>query len=150
MKQTYTEAPRELEIYDSCDVLVVGSGAAGHSAAIAERLTTGLLIGIEFDESIIASGLREELFRAGFLVSAIGRSVIRIAPPLIITKSQATSFVKALDSLLATRMGIKPNPIISAFKNIGRKENPAAKALSEAKPEEPKPTLPAPEEDELS
>ena len=35
MKQTYTEAPRELEIYDSCDVLVVGSGAAGHSAAIA-------------------------------------------------------------------------------------------------------------------
>ena len=110
----------------------------------------GLLIGIEFDESIIASGLREELFRAGVLVSAIGRSVIRIAPPLIITKSQATSFVKALDSLLATRMGIKPNPIISAFKNIGRKENPAAKALSEAKPEEPKPTLPAPEEDELS
>ena len=35
MKQTYTEAPRELEIYDSCDILVVGSGAAGHSAAIA-------------------------------------------------------------------------------------------------------------------
>lgn len=35
MKNTYTEAPRELEIYDSCDVLVVGSGAAGHSAAIA-------------------------------------------------------------------------------------------------------------------
>lgn len=109
----------------------------------------GLLIGIEFDESVIASGLREELFRAGFLVSSIGRSVIRIAPPLIITKSQAISFVKALDSLLATRMGVKPNPIISAFKNIGRKENPAAKALSEAKPEETKPaTLPAPEEDD--
>ena len=109
----------------------------------------GLLIGIEFDESVIASGLREELFRAGFLVSAIGRSVIRIAPPLIITKSQAISFVKTLDSLLATRMGVKPNPIISAFKNIGRKENPAAKALSEAKPEEPKPaSLPAPEEDD--
>ncbi len=109
----------------------------------------GLLIGIEFDESIIASGLREELFRAGFLVSSIGRSVIRIAPPLIITKSQAISFVKALDSLLATRMGVKPNPIISAFKNIGRKESPTAKALSEAKPEETKPaTLPAPVEDD--
>jgi len=109
----------------------------------------GLLIGIEFDDSIIASGLREELFRAGFLVSAIGRSVIRIAPPLVITKSQAVSFVKALDSLLATRMGIKPNPIISAFKNIGRKENPAAKAITETKPEEPKPAaLPAPEDDD--
>ena len=109
----------------------------------------GLLIGIEFDDTIIASGLREELFRAGFLVSAIGRSVIRIAPPLVITKSQAVSFVKALDSLLATRMGIKPNPIISAFKNIGRKENPAAKAITETKPEEPKPAaLPAPEDDD--
>ena len=110
----------------------------------------GLLIGIEFDDTVIASGLKEELFRAGFLVSSIGRSVIRIAPPLILTKSQAVSFAKALDSLLSTRMGIKPNPIISAFKNIGRKENPAAKALTENKPEEPKPAaLPAPEEDEL-
>ena len=109
----------------------------------------GLLIGIEFDDTVIASGLREELFRAGFLVSAIGRSVIRIAPPLILTKSQAVSFVKALDSLLATRMGVKPNPIISAFKNIGRKEAPAAKAVQETKPEEAKPaTLPAPEDDD--
>lgn len=110
----------------------------------------GLLIGIQFDDTIIASGLREELFRAGFLVSAIGRSVIRIAPPLILTKSQATSFVKALDSLLATRMGVKPNPIINAFKNIGRKENPAAKKLMETKVEETKPaSLPEPEDDEL-
>ena len=110
----------------------------------------GLLIGIEFDDTVIASGLKEELFRAGFLVSSIGRSVIRIAPPLILTKSQAVSFVKALDSRLSTRMGIKPNPIISAFKNIGRKENPAEKALTENKPEEPKPAaLPAPEEDDL-
>ena len=109
----------------------------------------GLLIGIEFDDTVIASGLREELFRAGFLVSAIGRSVIRIAPPLILTKSQAVSFVKALDSLLATRMGVKPNPIISAFKNIGRKEAPAAKAVQETKPEEAKPAaLPAPEDDD--
>ena len=109
----------------------------------------GLLIGIEFDETIIASGLREELFRNGFLVSAIGRSVIRIAPPLILTKAQASSFIRALDSLLSTRMGGKSNPILNAFKNIGRKEAPAVKTLTEAKPEETKPALPAPEEDEL-
>ncbi len=35
MKETYVEASRTLEVYDTCDVLVVGSGAAGHSAAIA-------------------------------------------------------------------------------------------------------------------
>ena len=35
MKETYTEAPQPIEVYDKCDILVVGSGAAGHSAAIA-------------------------------------------------------------------------------------------------------------------
>ena len=35
MKEIYVEPSNNLEIYDSCDVLVVGSGAAGHSAAIA-------------------------------------------------------------------------------------------------------------------
>lgn len=35
MKETITEDPNILEVYESCDVLVVGSGAAGHSAAIA-------------------------------------------------------------------------------------------------------------------
>ena len=109
----------------------------------------GLLIGIEFDETVIASGLREELMRNGFLVSAIGRSVIRIAPPLILTKSQANQFVRTLDSLLSTRMGGKSNPILNAFKNIGRKEAPVIKAPAEAKPEETAPALPAPAEDEL-
>ena len=108
----------------------------------------GLLIGIEFDDSVIASGLREELFRNGFLVSSIGRSVIRIAPPLVITKIQATQFVKALGSLLSTRMGVKPNPILNAFKNIGRKEAPAIPSLSEEKPEDSKPALPAPDDED--
>ena len=35
MKETYVETPQPIEIYDKCDLLVVGSGAAGHSAAIA-------------------------------------------------------------------------------------------------------------------
>lgn len=35
MNNTYIEPSKELKIYDVCDVLVVGSGAAGHSAAIA-------------------------------------------------------------------------------------------------------------------
>ena len=35
MAKTYLEAACELPIYDECDVLVVGGGSAGHSAAIA-------------------------------------------------------------------------------------------------------------------
>ena len=35
MKNVYVEPARELEVYDECQILVVGSGAAGHSAAVA-------------------------------------------------------------------------------------------------------------------
>jgi succinate dehydrogenase/fumarate reductase flavoprotein subunit len=35
MSKTYIESPNTLPIYDECDILVVGGGAAGHSAAVA-------------------------------------------------------------------------------------------------------------------
>ena len=67
----------------------------------------GLLIGIEFDDTITAQGMREQLFTMGILVSAIGKSTIRLAPPLIITKAQANQFVKALDKILKNVQGPK-------------------------------------------
>ena len=60
----------------------------------------GLLIGIEFDSSIQAAGMKTRLMQEGFLVSAIGESVIRIAPPLIITQREAAMFVNALAKIL--------------------------------------------------
>lgn len=60
----------------------------------------GLLIGIEFEDSIQASGMKMRLMQEGFLVSAIGASTIRIAPPLIITQREAAMFVKALGKIL--------------------------------------------------
>ena len=41
MKDTYVEPSSTLEIYEECDILVVGSGAAGHSAAIAAAASVG-------------------------------------------------------------------------------------------------------------
>ena len=35
MEKTYQESPNTLSVYDECDVLVVGGGCAGHSAALA-------------------------------------------------------------------------------------------------------------------
>lgn len=35
MEKTYVESPNTLPIYDECEILIVGGGAAGHSAAIA-------------------------------------------------------------------------------------------------------------------
>lgn len=60
----------------------------------------GLLIGIEFDESIQAAGMKTRLMQEGFLVSSIGTSTIRLAPPLIITQREAAMFVTALGKIL--------------------------------------------------
>ena len=68
----------------------------------------GLLIGIEFREGISAAGMREQLFKNDMLVSAIGRSTIRIAPPLIISISEAKKFISALASVLKAQ---KKNPL---------------------------------------
>ena len=67
---------------------------------IVEVRGEGLLIGIEFDSSIQAAGMKTRLMQEGYLVSAIGESVIRIAPPLIITQREADMFVKALAKIL--------------------------------------------------
>lgn len=75
----------------------------------------GLLIGIEFDDSITAQGMREQLLTMGFLVSAIGKSTIRLAPPLILTKAQAGSFVRALDKILKNVSG--PKNVFSKIKD---------------------------------
>lgn len=67
----------------------------------------GLLIGIEFDEIISAAEMKHSLFDAGFLVSSIGKSTIRIAPPLIISKLEARAFVSALEKILKRQNSIK-------------------------------------------
>ena len=75
----------------------------------------GLLIGIEFDDTITAQGMREQLFSMGILVSAIGKSTIRLAPPLIITKAQAGQFIKALDKILKNVQG--PKTVLGKLKD---------------------------------
>ena len=111
----------------------------------------GLLIGIEFDDTITAQGMREQLMTMGFLVSAIGKSTIRLAPPLIITKQQAGSFVKALDKILKNVAGPKNvfDKIKDAFPSKNQVKDSAAKvtnakidkldtlALEDKKPAEP-------------
>ena len=93
----------------------------------------------------------------GFLVSAIGNSTIRLAPPLIITKQQAASFVKALDKILKEVSGPKTvfDKIKNAFPSKKQVKDSASK-ISSAKIDrldtldlsEPKPAAPAPENDD--
>ena len=76
----------------------------------------GLLIGIEFDERISASQMMIEMFRNGILVSSIGTSTIRIAPPLIIKKKEIDTFCKVLDSILKNTIPAKKD-LLSVIKD---------------------------------
>lgn len=66
----------------------------------------GLLIGIEFTEpiapAIVAAGRR-----AGFVLNAATPTTLRLAPPLVLTASEAQSFTEALPALVdaAQEMG---------------------------------------------
>ena len=61
------------------------------------------VIGIEFEPLISASMMQAVLLEKGFLVSAIGNSTIRLAPPLILTRTEAASFATALEKILKSQ-----------------------------------------------
>ncbi len=72
--------------------------ALGHPA-IEHVRGAGLLLGIVLNKDIAKRA--EALARdAGFLINAPREAVLRIAPPLVLTKEQAASFVTALPGLL--------------------------------------------------
>lgn len=67
---------------------------------ITEVRGLGLMIGIQLSEGI-AKEIKESLLSNGFLVGNVGSSVIRLLPPLIISKDDADNFIAALDKVLA-------------------------------------------------
>jgi acetylornithine aminotransferase/acetylornithine/N-succinyldiaminopimelate aminotransferase len=70
-----------------------------HNDKITEIRSAGLLIGIEL-KTEIAKSVFNKLFEDGFLTSLCGGNTIRIAPPLIINKSDIELFVNELDTVL--------------------------------------------------
>ena len=48
----------------------------------------GLLVGVEFDGSINAVDVKHECLHRKMLITAIGNDIIRMIPPLIVTKEQ--------------------------------------------------------------
>lgn len=47
----------------------------------------GLLVGAEFDDSVSAGDIKHECCERGLLVTACGKSIVRMVPPLIITEA---------------------------------------------------------------
>lgn len=63
----------------------------------------GLLIGIEFTEEI-APFLVDEARARGFIMNATSSTVVRLAPPLILSAEEAASFTSVLPEIVDTAM----------------------------------------------
>jgi len=67
---------------------------------IAEIRGIGLMIGIEFSDNK-AVEIKNRLFDKGFIVGSVGKSVLRLLPPLIIKNEDVDAFICALNDVLA-------------------------------------------------
>ncbi len=59
----------------------------------------GLLIGIGLAKPV-SGALKKKFFEKGILVGSVGDQTIRLAPPLILTRSHVMSFISAFDAAL--------------------------------------------------
>lgn len=66
---------------------------------ISEVRGKGLMIGIEFSIDS-AKEIKEKCFEKGYLVGNVGSTILRLLPPLIVTKQDIDGMVEALDSVL--------------------------------------------------
>jgi acetylornithine/N-succinyldiaminopimelate aminotransferase len=71
----------------------------------------GLLIGIEFDKHIDAADIKHEAFERHLLITAIGSHIIRMVPPLILTKSDCDKafeiLYKCVESVTGTNTELR-------------------------------------------
>ena len=76
-------------------------GALAAVPGVAEVRGEGLLIGFDLAEDSAPAAVSAAL-DAGFIINSTGPRTLRLAPPLILTRAQADSFVNALPGILAT------------------------------------------------
>ena len=65
----------------------------------------GLMIGIEFDDAIDAIELKHECVRRHLLLTAIGNRVIRLVPPLIVTRDDCDAACRIREASIETLVG---------------------------------------------
>jgi len=60
----------------------------------------GLMIGIQFNQPI-AKELNKKLFEKKYLLGTVGDNILRVLPPLIVTKKDMDGFISVLDEALS-------------------------------------------------
>jgi len=67
--------------------------------SIAEVRGMGLMRGVEFKDEI-APDVRSRIMDKGFLVGAVGKRILRLVPPLIVSRAEIDEFIETLDGVL--------------------------------------------------
>lgn len=66
---------------------------------ISEVRGKGLMIGIQFNADV-AKTIKDKCFEKAYLVGSVGNNILRILPPLIVTKDDIDGMVNVLDEIL--------------------------------------------------
>ncbi|MBD0293123.1 MAG: acetylornithine transaminase [Jiangellaceae bacterium] len=80
------------------ELLQTGIDHLGHRLVAGVR-GAGLLLGVQLREPVAADAAARAQ-DAGFIVNPVAPDALRLAPPLVLTAEQATSFVQALPAIL--------------------------------------------------
>ncbi|WP_294588514.1 aminotransferase class III-fold pyridoxal phosphate-dependent enzyme, partial [uncultured Ruminococcus sp.] len=62
----------------------------------------GLLVGIEFDDTLDANDVKHAILDRKMLVTAIGNKIIRMVPPLIVNKPEIDKAVDIIADAIAS------------------------------------------------
>ena len=107
--KTYTEPANTLPVYDECDILVVGGGSAGHSAAIAAARAGA--------KNIIL------MERYGYMGGDVTGGYVIMVPKL---SWYDKSFVRGIQEEWFTRLAAIPNAVLGPdLSKIGKDDDPA-------------------------
>jgi len=68
--------------------------------SIIEIRGKGLMIGLQFDDSVDAGELVNSMFEKGFLINAVQEHALRFLPPLIVSEKEIDALIKALKEVL--------------------------------------------------
>ncbi len=88
-------------LQNAADVGAFLSAQLAQVDGVAEVRGAGLLIGFDLDGDYAAAAVQEALTR-GFIINAPTPRTLRLAPPLILTRVEAQTFLDALPAILST------------------------------------------------
>jgi acetylornithine aminotransferase/acetylornithine/N-succinyldiaminopimelate aminotransferase len=60
----------------------------------------GLMLGVEFNNGKAAE-IKGKCFEKGYLVGSVGNSILRLLPPLIVTRTDIDDMITTLDGIFS-------------------------------------------------